>query len=103
MIRHADGRFGGSFRPPSAVVPLTIPVICPSFNGLLMLPIRFQPLPPPRLLPALITAITVPTVTGAANMKNNSTANTPAFAENGLGMFPLHPRSIAGWTSGHPS
>jgi hypothetical protein len=55
------------------------------------------------LLTAWITAITVPTVTGAANMKNDSTANTPALAENSFGRFPLHPRSIAGWTSGQPS
>jgi len=103
LIRHADGRRHGGFPPASAVLPLTIPVVGPAIIRLLMLAIRDLPLPPPRSLTAGLTAITVSSITIAANMKNDSTANTPALEENSLGMFTLHPRSIADWTSGQPS
>jgi hypothetical protein len=97
LIRHAGSDL------PVAVIPLTIAVVGFAVIGLLVFAIRFTSLPPSSFLPAVITAITMSTITTTADVENNRTTNTPASTKNNFRAFPPHPHSVAGWTSGWAS
>ena len=62
-----------------AIGPLTIPMIEPAFEALLVTTISSTVLLPSSLLPTTLTAITLPTITGTADPELHSTSGR--FAE----------------------
>ncbi|HKQ33894.1 MAG TPA: hypothetical protein VJT11_01185 [Nitrospiraceae bacterium] len=99
MIRHARSRFSLAL----AVISLPIAMIGPSMFGFLVFAIRLTPLPTPRLLSTVITAISMTTIATAADVEHAATSTTPTLAKNNFGVFPPHPHPVAGWTSGSPT
>jgi hypothetical protein len=98
LIRHAN--FGAAL----AVVALTITVVELPLRALLMFAVGFTALLAAGFLSTTITAITVATITTAADEENGPTAfgRTEPLAKDSPGL-PPHPHPIAGWTSGPPS
>ena len=94
MIRHAG------LNTALPVSALTIAVVQPALETLLMFAVGFTPLPAPGLVAAAIAAIAVAPITTTADVKNGPAAcNTPSLAKNSF-RFPIHPHPFAGWTSG---
>jgi len=94
LIRHAF------FPVTSAVLPLTIAMIRSAFGSSLMFAIGLTALLPAGFLAATITAIAVPTITTATDIKNRGTANsnTKALPKHNTSVS-AHPHPITGWTS----
>jgi hypothetical protein len=99
LIRHASS----GVRLALTVISLTITVVGLAILCLLILAIRLTPLLPSSFLTAVITAVSMPTIATAADVKHDATPNTPSLPKNTFGVFLPHPHPVAGWTSRAPS
>ena len=95
MIRHAGL---DTALPVSA---LTVAVVEPPLETLLMFAVGLTALLAPDFVAAVITAIAVAAITTAADVENSPAAigNTESLPKNSFGLS-SHPHLVADWTSG---